>query len=85
MSDERNETTKIINMEIRKRLVHLLGGKTSDEVCHAVDDSVRTGKYVAFSDVLEKFERHGEVPADELCEYIKLFIQLKLRELRNRK
>ena len=74
-----------MNMEIRKRLVHLLGGKTPDEMCHAVDAAVRTGKYVAFSDVLEKFERHGEVPANELCECIKLFIQLKLRELRNRK
>ena len=85
VSDDRNKTTKIMNMEIRKRLVHLLGGKTPDEMCHAVDAAVRTGKYVAFSDVLEKFERHGEVTADELCECIKLFIQLKLRELRNRK
>ena len=72
-------------MEIRKRLVHFLGGKTLDEACQAVDAAVRTGKYVAFSDVLEKFERHDEGPADELCERIKLFIQLKLRELRNRK
>ena len=85
VSDDRKETTKIMNMEIRKRLVHLLGGKTPDEMCHAVDAAVRTGKYVAFSDVLEKFERHGEVTADELCECIKLFIHLKLRELRNRK
>ena len=72
-------------MEIRKRLVHLLGGKTLEEACHAVDAAVRTGKYVAFSDVLEKFERPDGVPADELRDYIKLFIQLKLRELRNRK
>ena len=85
VSDDRNKTTKIMKMEILKRLVHLLGGKTPDEMCHAVDAAVRTGKYVAFSDVLEKFERHGEVTADELCECIKLFIQLKLRELRNRK
>ena len=85
VSDDRNKTTKIMKMEILKRLVHLLGGKTPDEMCHAVDAAVRTGKYVAFSDVLEKFERHGEVPANELCECIKLFIQLKLRELRNRK
>lgn len=74
-----------MNMEIRKRLVHLLGGKTPDEVCHAFDAAARSGKYVAYSDVLEKFERHDEFPADELRDYIKLFIQLKLRELRNRK
>ena len=85
MSDERNETTKNMKMEIRKRLVHFLGGKTLDEACHSVDASVRSGKYVAYSEILEKFERHDGVPADELCECIKLFIQLKLRELRNRK
>ena len=72
-------------MEIRKKLVHFLGGKTLDEVCHVADASLCCGKYVAYSDVLEKFERHGEVTADELRDYIKLFIQLKLRELRNRK
>lgn len=74
-----------MKMEILKRLAHFLGWKTLDEVCHAVDAAVLAGKYVAYYDVLEKFERHDEVPADELRDYIKLFIQLKLRELRNRK
>ena len=72
-------------MEIRNRLVHLLGGYTLDEVNHAVKVASRCGKFSAYIKILEKFERHDEVPADELCERIKLFIQLKLRELRNRK
>lgn len=85
MSGDRNETTKIMKMEIRKRLVHFLGGYTLDEVNHAVKVASRCGKFSAYIKILEKFERHDEVPADELRDYIKLFIQLKLRELRNRK
>lgn len=74
-----------MNMELRKRLVHCLGGYTLDEVNHAVKVATRCGQFSAYMKILEKFERHGEVPAEELCECIKLFIQLKLRELRNRK
>ena len=72
-------------MEILKSHSHFLGWKTLDEVRDAIDAAVLAGKYIAYYDVLEKFERHDEVHADELCECIKLFIQLKLRELRNRK
>ena len=85
MSDDRNETNKIMKMDILKRFAHFLGWKTLDEVCHAIDAAVLAGKYVAYYDVLEKFERHDGVPVDELRDYIELYIQLKLRELRNRK
>lgn len=74
-----------MNMEIRKRLVHFLGGKTLDEVNRAANASYRCGYSVAYSEILEKIKRHDEVTADDLRDYIKLFIQLKLRELRNRK
>ena len=57
-------------MEIRKRLVHLLGGYTLDDVNRAAKVASRCGKFSAYIQILEKFERHDEVPADELCECI---------------
>ena len=72
-------------MEIRKRLIQFRGGKTPDEVRHAADDASLCGKYAAYYDIMENFERNDYVPADELCECIQLFIQLRLRELRHRK
>ena len=72
-------------MEIRKRIIHLLGGKTPDEVGRAANASYRCGYSVACYEILEKFERHDEVRADDMRDYIKIFIQLKLRELRNGK